>query len=84
MKKIMILSLIVSIFGCSNEEWTYQYIKTDLGYVSFQSANCKLGLLFNNDFDNMLDKDSNPIRCEGYVYLNKRQIKELKDQGAVF
>lgn len=54
---------------------TYKYIKTPYGLISYSRGYCELGMLISNDGKNIRDKNDNPISCEGYVNLTRKQAK---------
>lgn len=60
-------------FGCKESENTNTYIKTERGLVPYSRGYCILGMLTNNNSLNILDENSNPITCSGYISLTMKQ-----------
>lgn len=73
MKILFILLGALFIAGCKEAKNTY--IKTDRGLVPYSYGYCELGMLLNNDMINILDEDSNPMTCNGYVNLTREEHK---------
>lgn len=57
-----------------------KYIETERGIISYAYGYCELGMLINNYGDNILDENSKPITCSGYVWLKEDEIKKMTDK----
>lgn len=57
-----------------------QYIKTDRGYLSFSYGYCHLGLLLNNNHENILDEERKPVSCYGYVTMLPSEAERLNKE----
>lgn len=44
--------------------------------MSYEAGYCELGMLTNNDRDNILDENSKPITCDGYIMLTDAEKRE--------
>lgn len=74
--KVLVILLVMFSVGCEHKQRTSKYIITERGLLSYGSGYCFLGMLTNNDGDNILNEDSNPITCSGYVRLTKKEFNE--------
>lgn len=70
--KVLIIILSLILFGCG-EDRKYTYIETERGIVSYSVGYCTLGMLTNNDRDNIYDENNKPITCTGYIELTKKE-----------
>jgi hypothetical protein len=74
---IVLLSvLLVSLSGCESEPRKITYIKTERGLMHYSAGYCELGMLTNNDRYNILDENSKPITCDGYIELTDAEKRE--------
>lgn len=55
------------------EETKPTYIETNRGLTAAGTMHCLLGLLVTSDGRNILDENSKPITCSGYVKLTKAE-----------
>lgn len=78
-KFIMALIVMALVSGCNERK--YQYIKTDRGLLGYSIGYCALGMLTNNDGNNIYDENNNPITCDGYVYLSEAERMAIKSKG---
>jgi len=69
----MAILIFITLFVSSCKEREHTYIKTDRGLMSYSRGYCTLGMLTNNDGLNILDENSNPIVCYGYITLTTKQ-----------
>jgi len=46
--------------------------------MSFQRGYCELGMLVNNDIQNILNENNEPITCTGYIKLTEDQVIAYK------
>jgi len=77
MSKLLIAMLLLStISGCEVGPHKHSYVATERGLISFDHAYCELGLLLNNDRYNILDEDSKPVTCTGYVTLTEEEAMQ--------
>jgi len=79
MKKLLLISLLLFVTACGDGvERKYNYIVTERGIISYSHGYCELGLLLNNDRDNILDENNKPIKCSGMVKIT---ITEAENWG---
>jgi hypothetical protein len=73
-KSMLLIITLLFLAGCEPTKSTY--IKTERGLISFDHGYCVLGMLVNNDRDNILDEQSKPITCSGYIKLTPAEHAE--------
>ncbi len=78
MRVILVILMALFLFGCDREPRKITYIETERGIVSYGSGNCELGLLLNNQMQNILDENSNPITCSGYIKLTWEEAEDYR------
>lgn len=66
--------IFVLLCACGEVEW--RYVKTKKGLVRAGEFYCVLGMLVNNERENVLDEDSRPITCDGYISLTHKKKRE--------
>lgn len=74
---LMILIAAVGLSGCG-DPIKRSYIKTERGLLASGHGYCVLGMLTNNSGDNILNEESEPITCSGYIKLTTKQLMEYK------
>ena len=74
--KLTMIGLFVAMAAlCACKERGDKYVITDKGLVSYMRAYCELGMLMSSDMINIVDENSDPITCSGYVRLTKEAYK---------
>ncbi len=68
---LLIVAIAMMIYVAPKRTHISTYIETERGLVSFAIATCVLGMLTNADGVNILDENSKPITCTGYVKLTE-------------
>ena len=70
MKIIIAIMCAAILSGCSESKL---YIITDGGLTHHWRASCVAGMLISNDGLNIVNTDSVPITCNGYIKLTDTQ-----------
>ena len=70
---VAILSIVAATIKLAVTERKRTYIKTDRGLLDYRSGFCTLGMLTNNDGNNVYDENKNPITCDGYIKITKAE-----------
>lgn len=65
----ILIVFLVALTGCKKKIRKYTYVETDRGLISVHAAYCDLGMLLNHDRHNILDENSKPMTCKGYIDL---------------
>ena len=78
MKHIIIAIFSILLIAACNEP-TSTFIITDRGLLNYNSGYCILGMLTNNDRDNIYDENNKPITCDGYIKLTKKEKENYKN-----
>ena len=70
---VAILSIVAATIKLAVTERKQVYIKTDRGLLNLNHGFCTLGMLTNNDGDNVYGGNKEPITCGGYIRLTKAE-----------
>lgn len=74
---VILIGLLAA--GCGESKTIY--VDTERGLIKYYFAHCHLGMLTNNDGDNILDENSKPITCTGVVELTDAEAKSRGYSG---
>ena len=81
MKRLILSVFLCLIFqGCDKPPKKHKYIETERGLVNYFGYYCELGMLLNNDRDNVMNENNKPITCSGYIELTKAEYLEATKQ----
>jgi len=74
MKLLTVIVVLIMLTGCDRKPRKYTFVKTERGLIRFGIGYCNLGMLLNDEMINILDENSKPITCSGYIKLTQKEF----------